>query len=45
MKIHPVAVFLLLTVLDLVHPLGFLKEAGGMQLLAVGPFAMECHLN
>ena len=35
MKIHPIAVFLLLTALALVHPLGFLKEACDTQLLAM----------
>ena len=45
MKIHPIALFLLLTVLALVHPLGFLNEACDTQLLAMGSFAVECHLN
>ena len=29
LKIHPIAVFSLLTALALVHPLGFLKEESG----------------
>ena len=43
--IHPIAIFSFLTVLALVHPLGYLKEAVGSQLLTVGPFAVECHLD
>ena len=45
LKIHPIAVFSLLTTLALVHPLGFLKEASILQLLTTGPFAVECSLN
>ena len=45
LKIHSIAVFLLLPELALLHPLGFLKQAGGSQLLAVGSFAVECHLD
>ena len=45
LKIHPVAVFFLLMELDLTHSLGFLKQAGGSQLLTSGPFAMECYLD
>ena len=45
LKIHPLAVFLLLNMLDLLHSLGFLKQAGSSQLLALGSFAVECHLD
>ena len=45
LKIHTIAVFSLLTGLGLLHPLAFLKQVGGWQLLAAGPFAVECHLN
>ena len=45
LKIHPIAVFLLLNMLDLLHSLGFLKQAGSSQLLALGSFAVECHLD
>ena len=38
LKIHPIAVFSLLTALRLVHPLGFLKEAGGLQLITACHF-------
>ena len=41
LKIHPIAVFFLVTELALVHPLGFLKQVGGSQLLALGPFAVN----
>ena len=37
LKIHPVAVFFLLTELALLHPLGFLKQVGSSKLLAWGP--------
>ena len=43
--IHPIAVFLLLTVLDLVYSLEFLKDVGRSQPLDVGPFAVESHLD
>ena len=45
LKIHLIAVFLLLNMLDLLHPLGFLKQVGSSQLLALGSFAVECHLD
>ena len=45
LKIHPIAVFSLLTAQGLLHPLAFLKQAGSSQLLATGPFAVECHLD
>ena len=45
LKIHTIAVFSLLTGLGLLHPLAFLKQAGSSQLLAMGPFAVECHLD
>ena len=45
LKIHPIAVFFILTELALLLPLGFQKQAGGSQLLALGSFAVECHLN
>ena len=44
-KIHPITVFFLLMEQDLIHPFGFLKQAGGSQLLTSGPFSMECNLN
>ena len=45
LKIHPIAVFLLMTVPALVYPLGFLKDVGRSQALALGPFAVERHLD
>ena len=45
LKIHTITVFSLLTGLGLLHPLAFLKQAGSLQLLATGPFAVECHLD
>ena len=45
LKIHPIAVFLLLLELALLHPLGFLKQVAGSQFLTLGPFAVECHLD
>ena len=44
LKIYPADVFLLLTVIALFHPLGFLKQARSSQLLAMGPFEVESHL-
>ena len=38
--IHPIAVFLLRTVLALLHPLGFLKQTSGPQLFFTGPIAV-----
>ena len=43
LKIHPIALFSLLTVLGLVHPLGFLKEEGGLLLVTMGH--VECRWN
>ena len=45
LKMHSIAVFLLLTALALLHTLGFLKQAGGSQIPAVGPFAVKLHLD
>lgn len=45
LKVHPVAVFSLLIALTLLQPLRFLKQAGGSQLLAAGPFAVEYHFD
>ena len=45
LKVYPIAVFSLLTALTLLQPLLFLKQAGGSQLLAAGPFAVEYHFN
>ena len=44
LKLHPIAVFLLLTVRALFHPWEFLKQAGSLQWLAAGSFPVECHL-
>ena len=44
LKIHPTAVFSLLTVLALLNPLAFLKQVGDSQVLAGGPFSVECHV-
>ena len=45
LKIHPITVFLLTIAIALVKPLGFLKLAGGLQLLAARSFPLECQLN
>ena len=45
LKMHPIAVFSVLTALNLLHPLAFLNQVGGSQLLTAGSFAVECHLN
>lgn len=45
LKINPVAVLSLLTSLALLHPLAFLKEAVGLQLLWVCTFAVVCYLE
>ena len=45
LKVHPVAVFSLLITLTLLQPLRFLKQEGGSQLLAAGPFAVEYHFD
>ena len=45
LKVHPIAVFSLLTALTLLQPLRFLKQAGGSQVLAAGPFAVEYHFD
>lgn len=45
LKIHPNAVFLLWTALALLYPLRFQRQADGLQLLDMGPFAVECHLD
>ena len=45
LKIHPIAVLLLLSVLTLLHPLGFLRQSWGLQLLAGGRLAVQCHLD
>ena len=44
LKVHSIAVFLIVTVIALVNPFGFLKQAGGLQLLATGPIPGECQL-
>ena len=44
LKIHPITDFLLVIVIALVNPLRFLKQAGGLLLLATGLFPMESHL-
>ena len=44
LKIHPIAAFLLLTVIALVHPLWFLEQAGSLQCLAAGAFQVQCLL-
>ena len=44
LKLHPIAVFLLLTERALFHTLVLLRQAGGSQWLAAGPFPVECHL-
>ena len=44
LKLHQIAVFLLLTERALFHPLVLLRQAGGSQWLAAGPFPVECHL-
>ena len=44
LKLHPRAVFLLLTERALFHPLLLLRQAGGSRWLAAGPFPVECHL-
>ena len=44
MKIHPIAIILLLTLRALVHPLGFLKQGSRSQLLSTDPFIIECLL-
>ena len=41
LKIHPIAVFLLLTVLTLLHTFGFLKQVGGSQIPSVGLFEVD----
>ena len=41
LKIHPIAVFLLLTVLALLHTLGFLKQAGSSQIPTAGLFEVK----
>ena len=43
LKIHPIALFSLLTVLGLVYPLGFLKEEGGLLLVTTGH--VKCQWN
>ena len=45
LKNHPIAVFLLLTGLDLVYPSEFLKDVGRSQPLDMGPFAVESHFD
>ena len=45
LKIHPISVFLVSSKLALLHPLAFLKQGGSSQVLASGPFAVECHLE
>ena len=45
LKINPIAVLSLLTSLALLHPLAFLKEAVGLQLLWVCTFAVVCYLE
>ena len=45
LKMHLIALFSVVTAPDLLHPLAFLKQLGSSQLLATGPFAVECHLN
>ena len=44
MKIHLIAVVLLLTLRALVYLLDFLKQAGRSQLLSTDPFIVECLL-
>ena len=45
LKMHPIAVFSVVTALNLLHPLAFLNQVGGSQLLTAGSSAVECHLN
>ena len=45
LKMHPIALFSVVTALDLLHPLAFLKQLGSSKLLTTGSFAVECHLN
>ena len=45
LKIHPIAVFFLLTGLALLPPLGFLRQGGGLQLLPGGPFEVQGALD
>ena len=45
LKIQPISVFLVSSKLALLHPLAFLKQGGSSQVLASGPFAVECHLE
>ena len=44
LKIHPITVFLLMIAIALVKPLGFLKLAGGLQVLVTRSFPLECQL-
>ena len=44
LKIHPIAVYLLVTAISLVKPLGFLKQAAGLQFLGAGSFPVERQL-
>lgn len=45
LKIHPIAVFSVMTALDLLQPFAFVKEASSMQLLTAGPFEVDCDLD
>ena len=45
LKIHPIALFFLLTELTLLCPFGFLKQGGGPQLLAWGQFEEQGNLE
>ena len=45
LKIHPIALFFLLTELALLSPFGFLKQGGGPQLLAWGQFEEQGNLE
>ena len=45
LKIHPIAVFFLLTELAVLPPLGFLRRGGGPQLLPGGPFEVQGALD
>lgn len=44
LKVHPTVVFLIVTVIALVNPLKFLRQASRLQLLATCPFQVEDRL-
>ena len=44
LKVHPIAVFLIVTVIALVNPSRFLRQADRLQLLTTCPFPVEGQL-